>query len=61
MPTDETNQIEVDPSRVYFITGRSLQKLLATLKANKPLAGNNITLTESDTGITVDAECTFIT
>ncbi len=60
MPTDRTNQVndddgpQIDENKVYLITGKSLKELLATLKRIRPLAGDNITLAESDSGVTVN-------
>ncbi len=54
MPTDKTNQIQVDDNKTYLITGASLNKLLAAIKAAKPIAGTNITIDESDSGTTIN-------
>lgn len=58
MPTDKSNQIndadEIDTSKTYLITGASLKKMLATIKANRPLAGINITLREGEKGTFID-------
>lgn len=56
MPTDRTNQISVEDNKVYLITGKSLNEILAAIKRNKPLAGKNVTLSESDTGVYVNGE-----
>ncbi len=53
MPTDRTNQISAGADW-NLLRGASLQKILKQLKAQKPLAGTNITTEETKDGVIIN-------
>lgn len=55
MPTDKMGQINPGSEGSWdLLSGKSLKKLLATIEAQKPLAGTNITTVETPDGVIIN-------
>jgi hypothetical protein len=57
MPTDETRELgsDIDENQVYLISSETLKKLLAKIKANRPIKGTGIKTRETGQGTFIDS------